>query len=90
MIRDGRDISNAISSCLDSHQHAVVEYRNALIARDADRINETREELVFLVNRLPRKQRILGRVLGMVRSPRAAQLAFAMRNVARPIMRRMI
>ena len=68
---------------------ALVEFRDALMADDPDRIAETRADLMFLVNQMPSaKQRILGRVLGMVRSPQSAKMAFAARPYLRPLYRR--
>jgi hypothetical protein len=72
------------------YHHAVVEYRNALMSGDTARIEETRQELIFLVNRLPNK-RIIGRMLTMVRSQKAANFAFSARRfIPRGVLRRLI
>jgi len=68
--------------------HAMVEYRNALLSRDANRIEETREELLFLVNLISPGGRIIGWALSMVRSHMTARLAFAAGRFAWPLVRR--
>ena len=70
--------------------HAIVEYRDALRAGDTDRIRETRDELAYLVDRIPAKKRYMGRVLTMLESQRAAKLAYSFRYFARPMLRRML
>jgi glycosyltransferase involved in cell wall biosynthesis/SAM-dependent methyltransferase len=72
------------------YRTAVLEYRDALASSNADRIRDAHDELAFLVNRIPSKRRFMGPLLSLARSPRAAQLAFAARRLARPILRRMV
>jgi glycosyltransferase involved in cell wall biosynthesis/SAM-dependent methyltransferase len=71
------------------YSHALVEYRDAMLSGDADRIHETRDELAFLVDRMPTKKRV-GRMLMLVRSQKIAKLAFATRTLTRPLYRRAI
>jgi GT2 family glycosyltransferase len=72
------------------YRTAVLEYRDALVSGDADRIRDAHEELAFLVDRIPSKRRFMGPLLNMARSQRVAQMAFAARRVARPILRRLV
>ncbi|HEX3996080.1 MAG TPA: glycosyltransferase, partial [Acetobacteraceae bacterium] len=72
------------------YRTAVLEYRDALASGDADRVHEARDELAFLVDRMPSKRRFMGPLLSVARSQRAAQLAFAARRLARPILRRVV
>jgi hypothetical protein len=72
------------------YRTAVLEYRDALASGDADRIRYAHEELTFLVDRIPSKRRLMGPLLALARSQQAAQLAFAVRNLVRPILRRLV
>jgi glycosyltransferase involved in cell wall biosynthesis/SAM-dependent methyltransferase len=72
------------------YRTAVLEYRDALASGDFERMREAHDELAFLVARIPSKRRFLGPLLSMARSQRAAQMAFTVRRLARPILRRMV
>jgi glycosyltransferase involved in cell wall biosynthesis len=72
------------------YRTAVLEYRDALVSGDADRIRDAHDELAFLVDRIPSKRRFMGPLLNMARSQRVAQMAFAARRLARPILRRLV
>jgi glycosyltransferase involved in cell wall biosynthesis len=72
------------------YRMAVAEYRDALYSRDQQRIRETRDELAFLVDRIPSKKRYMGRLLTMVESQQAAKLAFTFRHFARPLLRKFV
>lgn len=72
------------------YRTAVLEYRDALVSGDADRIRYAHEELAFLVDRIPSKRRFMAPLLALARSQRAAQLAFAARRLARPVLRRLV
>jgi glycosyltransferase involved in cell wall biosynthesis/SAM-dependent methyltransferase len=72
------------------YRTAVLEYRDALASGDVGRIRYAHEELTFLVDRIPSKRRLMGPLLALARSQQAAQLAFAARNLARPILRRLV
>jgi len=74
------------------YAHAVKEYRDALMSKDHARIEETRQELLYVVNQgdMTLRRRTLGRLLSRVRSPKAASMAFAARRYIRPVMRRLI
>lgn len=71
--------------------HALAEYREALGTGDWDRIAETHEELMFWVEQMPqRKKRLMLQLLSMMRSEGMARKAYAMRRLARPLLRRIV
>jgi len=72
------------------YRTAVLEYRDAVASGDAERMREAHDELAFLVDRIPSKRRFMGPLLNIARSQRAAQMAFAARRLARPILRRLV
>jgi glycosyltransferase involved in cell wall biosynthesis len=72
------------------YRTAVLEYRDALVSGDMIRIREAHDELAFLVDRIPSKRLLMGPLLSIARSQRAARLAFAARRLARPLLRRVV
>jgi glycosyltransferase involved in cell wall biosynthesis len=72
------------------YRTAVLEYRDAVASGDLERMREAHDELAFLVDRIPSKKRFMGPLLTIARSQRAVQMAFAVRRLARPILRRLV
>ena len=72
------------------YPHAIVEYRDALLANDPAQIAETRQDLLEVIAGLPLKQRTFGHVLSIIRSQQTAKLAFSARQYLRPLVRRLI
>lgn len=71
--------------------HAVAEFLKAIRTGDSKTIQETREELLFVLSKIPEwKRRAFGQALAKLESPKMVDVAFAMRRYLRPIVRRFI
>lgn len=70
---------------------ALAEYLKALKEDDAALIEETREELLYILDLMPgRRKRMMGQVINALRSPRVARLVYSARPYLRPITRRFV